>query len=107
MDDWDEIVRDAGEDNTSDGLSDAEVETLLTPKPPVVSGSAGQTQSPSNLQDPTSKDAPPEPEPDNDVDSDGKAADTAASTAGQDDNICRICFSGAEEEQELGVSATI
>lgn len=81
MDDWDDIVRDAGEDHfedTQDAMND-EPDSI---KQTTTSKEGGQNEK-------------TEQQPADAVDHD---------TPATDEEQCRICFCGAEEEPELGVS---
>lgn len=79
MDDWDDIVREAGEDQgtayASDDADDFKhtVETLEPEEQQAEPSDSSKTEA-------VDQDVPP-----------------------VDDEQCRICFSGAEEEAELGV----
>lgn len=81
MDDWDDIVRDAGEDHFED-TQDAMNDEADPSNPSTMPGEAGQKEK-------------TEQQPADAVDHD---------TPATDEEQCRICFCGAEEEPELGVS---
>lgn len=83
MDDWDEIVRDAGEEHFEDAQ-----ERLKSTTDTISSSTSPEPQAQRNKTASCAEDNP--------VDHDDAPAN--------DEEQCRICFCGAEEEPELGVS---
>lgn len=87
MDDWDDIVREAGEEHAED-IQDLHDDLNDTIRISEWTKSAVQTEKTdqSNKEDTVDHDAAP--------------------SAANDEEQCRICFSGVEEEPELGVRLT-